>query len=255
MLLVVDLGNTNTVLGVYHEGRLRHKWRFSTRHDRTLDEYRMLVRNLFALDGLELDVIDSVVVASVVPALDSKLVDLAQSSFGVEARFLTAENAGVPILYDDPREVGADRIADAVATIERFGGPAIIVDLGTATTFNVITRDNEYLGGLIAPGVEVSAGALIERAAKLPRVELKRPDTLIGRSTTASLESGFFWGYVSLVDGLLARLQEEIGGAPRVIATGGWSRLIAEESKRISVTEANLTLDGLSLVARRLSEI
>jgi type III pantothenate kinase len=255
MLLVIDLGNTNTVFGVYTGGRLDRSWRLSTRLDRTVDEYGLLVRSLFGLEGLDVGAVQAVVIASVVPALDSRLTGMVEACFGVPPLFVTAENAGVKILYDDPREVGADRISDAVAAIERYGGPVIVVDLGTATTFNAINGRNEYLGGLIAPGVEVSARALIDRAAKLPRVELKRPDTLIGRSTTASLESGFFWGYVSLVDGIVDRMQAELGGETRVVATGGWSRLIASESRRITVTDSDLTLDGLYLVARRLSKI
>jgi type III pantothenate kinase len=252
MLLAIDLGNTNIVLGVFRGERLERSWRIATRGDRTVDEYRILIRSLFSLDGLEASEVRGVVVASVVPALDSMIERLAETAFGLRPVFVTLENAGVPILYDDPREVGADRIADAVAAIERYGGPAIVVDLGTATTFNVINSRNEYMGGLIAPGVEVSRRALIERAAKLPRVEVKKPETLIGRSTTASLVSGFFWGYVSLVDGVIFRIQEETGGGARVIATGGWSGLIAPECSQISVTAPDLTLDGLFLVARKL---
>jgi type III pantothenate kinase len=252
MLLAIDLGNTNTVFGVYRAGRLTKSWRLSTQQDRTVDEYVALVRNLFALDGLSLQSVESVIIASVVPPVESRLKGMVEVCFDKELVFVTPENSGVSVLYDDPREVGADRLADAVAAIERYGGPAIVVDLGTATTFNVITDNDEYLGGLIAPGVEVSALALIERAAKLPRVEIRRPKTLIGRSTTASLESGFFWGYVSLVEGVIDRMRAEVGADTRVIATGGWSRVISEESDRISVTAPDLTLDGLRLVARRL---
>jgi type III pantothenate kinase len=177
---------------------------------------------------------------------------MVESAFGVSPLFVTVANAGVEVLYENPEEVGADRLADAVAAIERYGGPAIVVDLGTATTFNVITHMNQYLGGLIAPGIEVSAGALIDRAAKLPRVEIRRPGELIGRSTRASLESGFFWGYVSLVDGVIDRLRSEMDGEPQVIATGGWAETIAAESRQIKVTDSDLTLLGLYLVARSL---
>ena len=252
MLLVIDLGNTNTVFGVYREERLLRSWRLSTERDRTVDEYGLLARNLFALDGLDAAAVESVIIASVVPPLESTLTRMVEVYFGAHPVFVTAENAGVPVLYDDPREVGADRLMDAVAVIERYGGPAIVVDLGTATTFNIITANNEYLGGLIAPGVEVSARALIERAAKLPRVEIRRPEVLIGRSTRASLESGFFWGYVSLVDGVLGRLQNELGQDTRVIATGGWAALIARECPRITASDPDLTLQGLVSVARRL---
>lgn len=252
MLLVVDLGNTNTVLGVYEKDRLVREWRLSTQWDRTGDEYVILVRNLFALEGLQLGSVQAVVIASVVPALESRLEAMAVGCFGREPVFVTHENAGVRILYEDPREVGADRLVDSVAAIEQYGGPVIVVDLGTATTFNIITENDEYMGGLIAPGIEVSARALIERAAKLPRVDIRRPESLIGRSTTASLESGFFWGYVSLVEGVIDRVRRELGKDVRVVATGGWSRLIAAESDRISTAEPQLTLNGLYLVARRL---
>jgi type III pantothenate kinase len=252
MLLAIDLGNTNTVFGVYEGERLLRSWRLSTQRDRTADEYEMLVTSMFAMSGLDTAAVDGVVAASVVPALDSRLSRMVRSLFGLAVAFVTAESAGVAIRYEDPDEVGADRIADAAAAIEHYGGPVVIVDLGTATTFNVISAENEYLGGLIAPGVEVSAQALIERAAKLPRVEPKRPEVLIGRSTTASLESGFFWGYVSMVDGVLERLQGELGSDVRVVATGGWSSLIATESRRISLTRADLTLEGLRILSHRL---
>jgi type III pantothenate kinase len=252
MLLVIDLGNTNMVVGVYDGERLLGSWRLQTERGRTADEYGVLVRSLLRLEGIDEDAITGAVIASVVPALDSRLQRLVDRSFGIVGQFVTAENAGVKILYEDPQEVGADRLADAVAAIHHYGGPAIVVDLGTATTFNVITDRNQYLGGLIAPGIEVSAGALIDRAAKLPRVEIRRPGALIGRSTRASLESGFFWGYVSLVDGVIERLRSELGGDPRVIATGGWAETIAAESRQISITDPELTLRGLLLVARRL---
>jgi type III pantothenate kinase len=253
MLVAIDVGNTNMVLGVYDEGRLVRSWRLSTGKERTSDEYGVLVRALFTLDGLDHAAVQSAVIASVVPLLDSRLVTMVQSCFGLDPVFLTAANSGVAIRYEDPREVGSDRLADAIATIHRYGGPAIVVDLGTATTFNVISANNEYLGGLISPGIEVSAQALIDRAAKLPRVELRRPDVLIGRSTRASLESGFFWGYGSLVDGVIERMCREIGPQPNVVATGGWSTLIARESRFISATEPQLTLDGLHLFAERLT--
>lgn len=252
MLLAIDLGNTNTVFGVYDKDRLVRSWRLSTERDRTADEYEILVSSMFAMSGLDTGAVESVVAASVVPALDSRLARMVRNRFGLGTAFVTAESAGVVIRYEDPGEVGADRIADAAAAIEHYGGPVIIVDLGTATTFNVISADDEYLGGLIAPGVEVSAQALIDRAAKLPRVELKRPEVLIGRSTTASLESGFFWGYVSLVDGVIDRLQNELGSETRVVATGGWSSLIATESRRISITRPDLTLEGLRILSGRI---
>jgi type III pantothenate kinase len=175
--------------------------------------------------------------------------------FSTDAVFVTAANAGIPVLYDEPSDVGADRIVDAVAVIERYRTPAVIVDLGTATTFDVITRKGEYQGGLIAPGIEVSAAALVERAARLPRIDIRKPRQLVGQSTIGSLESGFFWGYVSLVDGLVERVVAELGPDTMVIGTGGMAHFIREESRYIDMVDPNLTLDGLHIVARRLGKV
>ena len=255
MLLAIDVGNTNTALGVYRDDRLIRNWRLSTERNRTVDEYGVLLRTLFSLDKLDVKAVRSVIVASVVPPLDWKVAEMVQRYFSLKAVFVTPDNAGIPILYDDPREVGADRIVDAVAVLDRYSAPAIVVDLGTATTFNAITRKGEYQGGLIAPGIELSAATLIERAAKLPRIDIGRPRTLIGQSTAESMQSGFFWGYVSLVDGIVGRMIEELGDDTVVIATGGMARFIDGESKFITKIDENLTLDGLFLVGRRLGAI
>lgn len=252
MLLAIDVGNTNTAFGVYRDDALLRHWRLSTDQNRTVDEYGVLLRNLFSLEGLDVGTVSGVIVASVVPPLDWKLAEMTDRYFSMNAVFVTPENAGIPILYDDPREVGADRIVDAVAVVERYSCPAIIVDLGTATTFNAITREGEYQGGLIAPGIELSAATLIEKAAKLPRIDIRKPRTLIGRSTAESLQSGFFWGYISLVDGILARMIGELGDDSVVVATGGMARYIEGESRYAKTVDENLTLDGLSLVARRV---
>ena len=252
MLLTIDLGNTNTVFGIYDSPTLVHSWRLSTSRRRTADEYVMLLGNLFSLENIDLNVVRAVIVASVVPPLDPILEEVSRRSFGVEATFVTADNAGIPILYNDPAEVGADRIVDAVAVLAHYSVPAIVVDLGTATTFDAITARGEYLGGLISPGIEVSASALIDQAARLPRIDIKKPRELIGRSTVASLQSGFFWGYVSLVDGVIDRMKEELGKETSVIATGGMASLIQKESRWIESTDPNLTLNGLHLVARNL---
>ena len=252
MLLAIDVGNTNTVFGVYDDGRLAHRWRLSTHPERTVDEFGILLRNLFSLEKLDVGVVRSVIVASVVPPLDPTIESMARECFRMEAVFVTSENAGIPILYDDPKEVGADRIVDAIAVLERYSVPAIVVDLGTATTFDAITAKGEYLGGLISPGIEVSASALIEQTARLPRTDIKKPKDLIGRSTVTSLQSGFFWGYVSLVDGVIERMMGELGNESTVIATGGMAHLVEKESRFISTTDPNLTLDGLYLVARKL---
>ncbi len=252
MLLTIDLGNTNTVFGVYDGGALAYSWRLSTCRQRTVDEYVMLLRNLFSLEKIDVSVVTSVIVASVVPPLDPILEEVSRRSFDVNATFVTAENAGIPILYNDPDEVGADRMVDAVAVLDRYSVPAIVVDLGTATTFDAITAQGEYLGGLISPGIEISASALIDQAARLPRTDIKKPKELIGRSTVTSLQSGFFWGYVSLVDGVIERMKDELGKDTHVIATGGMADLIQEESRWIETTDPNLTLEGLYLVARKL---
>ncbi len=251
MLLTIDLGNTNTVFGVYDSGELTHSWRLSTYRQRTADEHVMLLRNLFSIKNIDVSAVNSVIVASVVPPLDPILGEVSRRSFGVDATFVTAENAGIRILYNDPSEVGADRIVDAVAVLDRYRIPAIVVDLGTATTFDAITAEGEYLGGLISPGIEVSAAALIDQAARLPRIDIQKPQELIGRSTVASLQSGFFWGYVSLVDGVIDRMKDELGRETSVIATGGMATLIEAESRWIETTDPNLTLHGLYLVARK----
>ena len=252
MLLTIDQGNTNTVFGVFDGEDLTKSWRLSTQKERTVDEYGALLRSLFDLDKLDPDAIDRVIVSSVVPPLDPVLDQMVRRYFSVDAIFATPENAGVPVLYDDPAEVGADRIVNAVAVLERYGSPAIIVDFGTATTFDAITAKGEYLGGLITPGIEISANALSDRAARLPRIDIRKPDQFIGTSTQASLQAGFFWGYVSLVDGIIDRMRRELGEDSEIIATGGMAGFIQEESRWISTIDINLTLRGLYLVARRL---
>ena len=252
MLLAIDLGNTTTVFGVYDNEKLTKHWRLSTQKLRTVDEYGILLRNLFALEQLDVGDIDAIIIASVVPPLDPTLDEMARRYFSVEPIFVSSENAGISILYHDPHEVGADRIVDAVAALERYGTPAIIVDMGTATTFDGITRDGSYLGGLIAPGIEISARALREGAARLPQIDIQKPNELIGRSTETSMQSGFFWGYVSLVDGIIERMKAELGEDAHVITTGGMAGLVAEESRWISRIDNDLTLYGLHLVAKKL---
>jgi type III pantothenate kinase len=254
MLLAIDLGNTNTVFGVYDTSdKMVMHWRLSTQKERTVDEYGILLRNLFALEKIDAKKIRRVIIASVVPPLDPVLLEMVSTYFSVKPNFVTHENAGIPILYDDPREVGADRIVNAVAVIHKYGKPAIVVDFGTATTFDAITSDGEYRGGVIAPGIVISAEALYEHAAKLPRIEIQKPANVIGSSTTGSMQSGLFYGYVALVDGILARMKKELGADTRVIGTGGQAPFISQETKSIEIVDPNLTLDGLQLVAARLS--
>src|SRR2546428_2182953 len=196
MLLAIDLGNTNTVFGVYDGERLVMHWRLSAQKDRTVDEFGILLRNLFALEKIDVQKIRKVIIASVVPPLDPVLNEMVVSYFSVKPIFITHENAGIPVLYDDPREVGADRIVNAVAVVRKYGKPAVVVDFGTATTFDAITPAGEYRGGLIAPGNVISAEALYEHAAKVPRVEIQKPPKIIGTAPMARMQSGLFSGYV-----------------------------------------------------------
>jgi type III pantothenate kinase len=253
MLLAIDLGNTNTVFGVYDASdQLIMHWRLSTQKERTVDEYGILLRNLFALEKIDARKIRRVIIASVVPPLDPVLHQMVSSYFSIQPVFVTHENAGISVLYDDPREVGADRIVNAVAVVHKYGNPAIVVDFGTATTFDAITAAGEYRGGVIAPGIVISAEALFEHAAKLPRIEIQKPARVIGTSTVGSMQSGLFYGYVALVDGIITRMKAELGQDTRVIGTGGQAPFISQETKLIETVDANLTLDGLQLVASRL---
>jgi type III pantothenate kinase len=254
MLLAIDLGNTNTVFGVYDASdKLVMHWRLSTQKDRTVDEYGILLRNLFALEKIDAKKIRRVIIASVVPPLDPVLHEMVSSYFSVDPVFVTHENAGIPVLYDDPQQVGADRIVNAVAVLHKYGKPAIVVDFGTATTFDAITAAGEYRGGVIAPGIVISAQALYEHAAKLPRIDIQKPPKVIGTSTVGSMQSGLFYGYVALVDGIITRMKKELGGNTKVIGTGGQAPFISQETKLIEKVDANLTLDGLQLLASRLS--
>lgn len=255
MLLVIDVGNTNMALGVYDGERLVTVWRLTTQRERTVDELGILCRNLFTLEGLEFSAVTAIVIASVVPPLDFPLRKMAETYFGIEPLFIDATTpTGLPILYDNPAEVGADRIADSVAAATKYGTPAIVVDFGTATTFDAISPAGEYLGGVICPGITISAEALFERTAKLPRVDIRRPGSIIGKSTVASIQSGLYFGYIGLVDGVLRRLIEELGPETRVIATGGLSHLIGRASAYIQTIDDNLTLDGLRIIYERCKQ-
>jgi type III pantothenate kinase len=252
MLLVIDVGNTNTSLGVYNGETLVADWRLTTARARTVDEYGVHARNLFQLAGVDFKAITAVAIASVVPPLNYTLKRMSEVYFDRTPLFIdhTIET-GVPILYQPPSDVGADRIVDAVAAVHKYGAPCIIVDFGTATTFNAINARGEYLGGVITPGIIISADALFARAARLPRVEIKRPDSVIGMSTVGSMQSGLYYGYAGLVDGILKRMIEELDGAPRIIATGGLAPLIATASELIEVIDPTITLEGLRLVYQR----
>src|SRR2546426_5128185 len=252
MLLVIDIGNTNTSLGVFDGDTLVTHWRLTTARSRTVDEWGVHARNLFALAELDFKAIDAIAIASVVPPLNFTLKRMAEVYFQLTPLFVdNTVDTGVPILYQPPSDVGADRIVDAVAAIKKYGAPCLVVDFGTATTFDAINARGEYLGGVITPGITISADALFERAAKLPRVEIKGPRKVIGSATVEAMQSGLYYGYVGLVDDILRRMIAELGGSPRVIATGGLAPLIAKGSQYVETVDETLTLEGLRLVYER----
>jgi type III pantothenate kinase len=247
MLLAIDIGNTNIVMGVLEGSELKHSWRVSTRKEQTTDEYAVLCRNLFNLAGISFSSVNAVVLCSVVPPLNDCFASLARCHFQADPIFIDAEVQNLmPVLYHPPSDVGADRIVDAIAAYTLYGGPAVVVDFGTATTFDTISANGEYLGGIIAPGIGVSAEALFRQAAKLPRIEIAEPAEAIGRSTVGSMQSGVFYGYVGLVEGVLERIKRELGPA-NVTATGGYAELIATEYSGFDQIEADLTMHGLRI--------
>ena len=252
MLLVVDVGNTNTVLGVFEKRDLRAQWRLTTNRSQTADEYGILIRNLFVLDGIQADHISGIMVASVVPPLNALLEEMAEKYFHLKAVFLgPGTRTGLAIHYDNPLEVGADRVANSVAAFEKYGGPCVIVDFGTAITFDAVSEKGEYLGGVIAPGIGISAEALFERTARLPHVDVRQPQRVIGTNTVSSMQSGLFYGAVGLVDGILDRLYAELGEKTKVVATGGQASLVAPVSKYKPPVEPSLTLEGMRIIYER----
>ncbi len=258
MLLTLDVGNSNTVLGLYRQGsdELVTHWRISTLRTQTADEYGVLFLNLFAMRKVEPAEVTSIIISSVVPPLDSTLRQVCERYFNVKAMFVEPGiKTGMPILVDNPAEVGADRLVNSVAAFARYGGPCIVVDFGTATTFDLISVKGEYLGGVITPGLAISAEALFARAAKLSRVDVKKPAKVVGTNTVACIQSGLYYGYIGLVDGILERMLNETQGpdspVTKIVATGGLARLIVDDSRYIETIDDMLTLDGLRLIYER----
>ncbi|MBI4301823.1 MAG: type III pantothenate kinase [Chloroflexi bacterium] len=249
MLLAIDIGNTNVTLGAFDGAVLRATWRMATDVHKMPDEYAVLLLNFLQGRDLDPSQIKDTIMCSSVPPLVTTFNELNQQYFGITPLVVgSGLKTGIRILYDNPREVGADRVTDAVAAYRLYGGPVIVVDCGTATVFDAISRDGDYLGGAIAPGIVIAAEALFERAARLPRIELMRPKQAIGRNTVASIQSGIIYGYVGLVEGLVARFQKEMGGGVRVVATGGLAEVIAREIPVIEIVNPNLTLEGLRFI-------
>jgi type III pantothenate kinase len=251
-LLAIDVGNTNTVLGIYQDDRLVADWRIQTNEGRTGDEYVVLLRHLMTLDGFDAATITHGIISSVVPPAVFGLERLFQRHLRVPHLVVgPGIKTGMPILYENPREVGADRIVNAIAAYDRLHSACIVVDFGTATTWDVVTPRGEYLGGVIAPGIQISAEALYQHASKLPRVEVARPARVIGRNTVASMQAGLYFGYAGMVDAVVAEIRGEVGWEARCIATGGLAALIAEQSRAIEETDEMLTLRGLKILFDR----
>jgi type III pantothenate kinase len=256
MLLAIDVGNTNIVLGVFDGETLVESWRLQTLRERTSDELGLLVDGLFSHSRIERVQIDGIILGSVVPPLTPTILAMAERYFGVKALTVDpAVNAGMPILYENPWEVGADRIVNSVAAYEKFGRgsnrPLIVVDFGTATTLDAVSANGEYLGGAICPGVQISADALFQRAARLPRIDVRKPRRIVGQTTVAAMQSGLFYGYVGMVEGLVRRMGAELGGNAICVATGGLAPVIAPETSLIEHIDPDLTLHGLRIVWER----
>ena len=256
MLFVIDVGNTNTVLGVYKGETLIRDWRVRTERNATEDEFNVLVANLLQMSRIDPKSFRKTVISCVVPPMVTILESFCRKYLGHAPQWVDPRNcAGMPILYNNPDEVGADRIVNAVGAYHRYRSSMVIIDFGTATTFDAVSEAGEYMGGAISPGIQIASEALFQKASKLPRVDLFRaPEVVIGKDTAASIQAGIIFGYAGLVDGMVGRMAREIGGAPKIIATGGLAPLMKNVTKTIEAVDATLTLEGLRIISRSLEE-
>jgi type III pantothenate kinase len=252
MLLAIDAGNTNLTIGVFEAGELKTSWRLRTVRERTADEWGILMRELSRASGIELESIQAMVVSCVVPPIEAPLRQMAARYFHTDPLFVTCEtDLGLTLAIDNPREAGADRLVNCVAAFQKYGGPSVVVDFGTAINFDVISANAEFLGGVFCPGIGIAISGLFEKAARLPLVDFREPARLIGTNTVDCIQSGLYYGTIGTVDGILARMIEQLGPKTRCIATGGQAPLVVSGSKYLSAVDENLTLDGLRLIWER----
>ncbi|HLS07099.1 MAG TPA: type III pantothenate kinase [Bacillota bacterium] len=253
MIFVLDIGNTNTVLGVFKDDQLVHEWRIKTDRHKTEDEFAILVKSLFDVQKITFTDIEGIIISSVVPPIMFALEEMCTKYFSIEPLIIGREevDSQLGMHYPNPHEIGADRIVNAVGAIDAYGAPVIIVDFGTATTYCYVNEKKEYYGGIISPGIKISMEALYSKASKLPKIEIQRPDTVIGLSTVEAMQSGVYYGYVGQVDGIIKRMKQQVGKSPQVVATGGLAPLIAKGSETIDHVDQHLTLKGLYIIYRR----
>jgi type III pantothenate kinase len=249
MLLAIDIGNTSIIIGVFQENKLFKDWRIKSEREKTCDEYKVTLLNLFTLSALDVSRVESVILSSVVPPLTPVFQELSQTLFQAKPMIVgPGLKTGMPILYENPLEVGADRVVSSVAALEKYGGPCIVVDFGTATTFDAVSSQGEYVGGAIAPGIQIAAEALYLKTAKLPRIEIIKPKKAIGRTTVSSMHSGLYFGYIGLVDRIIAEIKKELGEGTKVVATGGFSSMIFDVVDVLDFHEPHLVLEGLMIL-------